>query len=270
MAIIRVNSNDYESGEVYLSKLSAEVEKEFIILRSLLSSYWKSKVDGPIYARNLKAVAISLSQIKLALDEIFSDNQYSITRTEFIYQVVTNLVFPFESPDLGTNDDDFRSFLQQVILFYFKGSVPSSIEEGIKLLTSSDVKIIEAYEAARKKGSGYDISDQFTFAIDVILTDRNQYNTMMLDRNIRILMSVLRPAHTLYKTKYILKDEYLGQSKPPITGTPARPHKVIDSYFADVSSKTYEDFRKFILGVKDIDVDGFKTSVRVNNESVTI
>lgn len=267
MAIIRINSNDYEAGEAYLARLGDETTKNFAILRSLLSSYFKSVVDGPSYARNLKAIAITLSQIRLSLDDIYNDIQYTATRTEFLYQVVTNLVFPKESPDLGTGDIEFREFLTNVIKCYFKGATPSSIEEGLKLLTSDQTKVIESFSSSRNYGSEYDISDSFSFSIDILLANEQSYNTAVLDRNIRILLATLRPAHTLYKIKFILQDSYVGNSTLPITGQPYEASKVLDTFTSEYSDAKYDDFRKFVLGIKDVDVDGFKTPITVVDET---
>lgn len=267
--LIRANANAYESGEVYLSRIQEEVNAEFTILRTLLSSYWKSTVDGPNYARNLKAVAIALSQIKTSLDSILDDTNWSATRSEYLYQVITNLVFPKDAPNLETDDSDFQSFLLSVIELYFKGSIPSSIEAGVKLLTGGDVKIVSAYEAARRPGSGYDISDEFTFAIDILLTNDSQINTMLTDRNIRILMSMIRPAHTLYKIKNILQDSYIGNYKPPTTGEPYQPNKIVDSGIMDYNDYSYDDFRKFTLGVFGLDPLGFKKAKTIIGEPHT-
>ncbi len=265
--LIRPNANAYESGEVYLARLQDEVNAEFKILLSLLSSYWKSSSDGPNYTRSLKAVATALSQIKISLDQILDDTTFAATRSEFVYQTITNLVFPKESPDLQSDDSSFQQFLLSVIELYFKGSIPDSIETGVKLLTGGDVKITSAYEAARKPGSGYDISDEFTFAIDILLTDESQINTMVSDRNIRLLLAMIRPAHTLYKLKNILRDEYIGNYTPPVVGIPYQPNKVLDELsVSEYADYRYDDFRKFVLGVYGKDPLGSKKPTEIFDE----
>lgn len=266
MAIIRVNTNAYESGELYLSELQNETEKNFAILLSLLSSYWKSTVDGPNYARSLKAIAIALSQIRLSLNNIYTDSNYTYTRSEYLYQVLTNLMFPKEAPNLESNDSDFREFLNNLIPLYFAGSVPDSIKSGIALLTGGEIKIYQMYEEAQKPGSGYDISDQFMFGIDVILDSPGQTNTLLSDRNIRILLQILRPAHTLYKIKFILKEEYTGNQTVPTQGQPYQPNKILDNPIYNISDYSYEDFRRFNLGVKEIDDLGRKTAKFIEAE----
>lgn len=266
MAIVKANTNSYELGEAYQARLQDEVDKNFAILLSLLSSYWKSTVDGPNYTKNLKAMAIALSQIRISLGEIFNDADYAATRGEFLNQVVTKLVFPDSVPDLENSDIEFREFLTKIIPLYFKGSVPSSVSEGVSLLTGGDVRVYAMFEEARKPGSGYDISDQFNFGIDVILDSPGQTNPFLADRNVRILLQIMRPAHTLYRLRFILRDEYLGNKTDPVTGLPFQPNKLVDSPEFDLSDHSYDDFRKFVLGVKNVDYLGVKVSHSVTAE----
>jgi hypothetical protein len=267
MAIVKLNANAYESGEAYLSSLQDEVERNFAILLSLLSSYWKSTVDGPNYARSIKAMATAISQIRVSLGDVFNDSEYAATRGEFINQVVTSLVFPKEAPDLDSSDIDFRHFLVSVIPLYFRGSVPSSIRDGVELLTKGKVVVYAMYEEARKPGSGFDISDEFSFGVDVLLDSPGQTNMFLSDRNVRILLQIIRPAHTLYRLRFILRDEYLGHQTKPVQGHPYQPNKVLDAPAADLANYSYDDFRKFVLGVKDVDPYGFKTPKYVTAEN---
>ena len=257
MAIVKVNSNAYENGEVYLAQLQNEVNKNFVILLSLLSSYWKSTTDGPNYARSLKAISIALSQIRLSLDDIYNDTEYALTRGEFLTQVVTKLVFPDTPVTLEKSDVEFRTFLVELIKLYFKGSVPDSIEKAVELVTGTDVVLHINYEDARQPGSGLDISDQFGFSIDVALNSPSQIDTILADRNIRIVLQILRPAHTLYTVRYILSDQYLGNNALPYIG-PKPPKKIDDSLSINLNDYRYEDYRKFVLGLYQVDPLGTK------------
>ena len=259
MAIVRANANAYESGEAYLSRLNIETNNNFSILLALLSSYWKSTVDGPYYARSLKAIAIALSQIRISLDEVYNDSEYALTRGEFINQVVGNLVFPDTQPELPYSDVEYREFLTQVIQLYFKGSIPSSIKSAVDLITGKDSVIYINYEEARKPASGYDISDQFGFSIDIALTSPSEIDVFLADYNIRLLLSILRPAHTLYTIRYILSDSYLGNQSIPYIG-PKPPNKIEDAFSFDLFDYRYEDYRKFVLGIYGVDEGGFKKS----------
>ncbi len=267
MPIIRVNFDAFEEGEQYRIRLVEEANRNFKIFLNLLSSYWRSTVDGPNYAREIKAMSLELARIRLALEDIRTDTKYSSTRSEFLYQILTSVVFPKRvpgAPNPGLQDLDFKEFLTDVIKLYFKGSIPSSIQEAVELLVNGRVSVTEAFLEARKPGSGFDISDQFAFIIDIILDSPGSTDVFLADRNIRILLNILRPAHTLYRLKFILEDEWPGQQDPDPDGR--QQSKVVDTFTFALSNYTYEDFRKFVEGVDGVDVLGTKKSVSVTGE----
>jgi hypothetical protein len=262
--IIRYNYNIF-GGEEYINRLQSEAERSFRILLSLLSSYWQSTIDGPNYARELKAVAIELSRLRLALEDIQQDVNYATTRTEFLYQVVTSTLFPQPSgaPNLNKSDEDFRQFLLQIIKIYYAGSIPDSLSKVVQLVTNEQVVIHENFLEARRSGSGYDISDQFGFSVDIILNSPGQIDVFTANRNIRLLFSIIRPAHTLYKLKFILQDTYLGSRH---TNLNIQTNKIRDENRWIFSDYRYEDFRKFVEGVQGVDPFGSKRTISIVNE----
>jgi hypothetical protein len=270
MAVTRYNLNAYDSGEEYLSRLNSETERNFKILLSLLSSYWQSTVDGPNYARELKTIAIELSKLKISLSDVQQDTNFLSTRSEYVYQVLTSMLFPKEKdiPDLGVSNEDFRTFLVKLISLYFTGSVPSSLESAVNLLTSQKVVITENYK--REDEVGFDISNQFGFDISLILNNASEVNTILSDKNVRILMSILKPAHTLYRIKNILQDEYTGagnKTDNPFTLTST--NKIKDESRFGLSNYGYESFKKSVYGVDGVDEAGSKKPVVVLEEDHT-
>jgi hypothetical protein len=265
--IVRVNLNAYESGEEYLNRLRDEAENNFRIFLSMLSSYWQSSVDGPNYARELKAMAISMSKIRLALDDVRTDTDYRLTRAEFIYQTLSSILFPGEIPNPDLADLDFGTFLRNIVKVYFKGSIPDSIQKAVELVTGGmKVLITENFEEARKPGSGFDISDEHTFNIDVFLSSPGAIDVFLAEKNIRILLSIIRPAHTLYRLKFVLQDEYVGNQTKTEDGLMLEPSKILDAFQMALSNYGYEDFRKFVLGIEGLDYLGVKKPVHVTDE----
>lgn len=260
MAIVRVNFDSFEEGEEYRNRLDLEARTNFNIFLSLLSSYWQSSVEGPNYTRELKAMSIALAQLRLALEEVRADTAYDQTRADFLYQTVTSVLFPKEAPDSGLGDLDFRDFLNQIIKIYFQGSIPLSMKQAVELFTGPGVIIREAFKESENPASGLDISDQFSFAFDVILTAPGAVDVISADRNIKIVLGIIRPAHTLYKIKYILQDAYGGQQSA------SNPHKITDTFSFVLSNYGYEDFRRNVAGVAGIDPLGVKKSVSVIGE----
>lgn len=266
MALVRVNLNAYEDGEEYLGRLNREAEKNFKALLSMLSSYWQSTIDGPNYAREIKAMAIAMSRVRIALDDVLADNDYRATRAEFLYQVLGSVLFPGEMANPSQNDADFAAFLRNLVQIYFAGSVPASIQAAVELVVDGmQVRITENYAEARKPGSGFDISDEHTFNIDVMLTSPGAIDVFLAEKNIRILLGILRPAHTLYRLKFVLQDEYVGNRE--LDGDMVvEPSKVLDAFRFALSNYGYEDFRRFVEGIEGLDPLGVKKPVIVEGE----
>ena len=261
MAIVRANLNAYEDGEEYLTRLSQEADTDFRVFLAMLSSYWRTTVDGPNYAREMKAMAIAMARVRVAMDDIRSDVDYRTTRGEFLYQVLTSMLFPGEAADPGYADIDFADFLRQLVKVYFKGSVPASVQKAVELVTGGmQVLLTENFKEARKTGSGFDISDEFTFNVDVFLPSPGSIDVFLAEKNVRILLGLIRPAHTLYRLKFVLQDEYVGNK------TDLQPSKVVDSFGFDLSNYGYEDFRKFVDGVHGLDPLGTKKLVHIKGE----
>ncbi len=266
MAVVRVTFDAYDDGEQYRARLVEEANRIFQVFLSMLSSYWQSTIDGPNYAREIKAMSLELARVRLALDDVRADTRYSATRTEFLYQVLSSVMFPSDPgvPDPGLPDQDLKALLLQILQIYFKGSVPSSMKEAAELFVNADVRVREAFVEARKPGSGYDISDQFGFEIDVLFGSLSGTDVIQSDKMIRILLDIIRPAHTLLRIKYVLQDEWPGQSDPD----PMKDNlsKIADSFRFVLSNYGYEDFRKHVAGVYGVDQLGVKKSKSVVGE----
>ena len=261
MAIVRVNFDNYEDGEEYKLRLETEANANFEIFLSLLSSYWQSSIEGPNYTRELKAMSIALAQLRLSLESIRSDISFEQTRGDFLYQTITSVLFPKDSPETGLGDLDFRDFLLKVINIYFQGSIPLSMKQAVELFTGPNSVIKENFTESENPASGLDISDQFGFSFDILLADPGSLDTILADKNVRLVLGIIRPAHTLYRIKFVLRDSYAGQlnNNPELS-------KITDIFSFALSNYGYEDFRKFVTGVYRIDPLGVKRAVSVIGE----
>lgn len=248
----RLNFNAYEGGEEYLTRVSEESDRNFRLFLSLLSSYWKSSIDGPNYTRAIRAMSSALAQIRLSLEDIQSDGSFPTTRTEYLHQVVTSVMFPGPdgAPDLRASDVEFRDFLTKIVSVYFAGSIPESIRRAVELVTGGEVVVRENYLDERKKGAPPGHPDQYTFTVDILMQSPEDVDVLLADRNIRLMLNIVRPAHTLYKVKYVLSDEYEG------VRTPYHPGKIDDSVATGLTAYGYEDFRRFTSGVAGQDPAG--------------
>lgn len=264
--LVRISWDAFEAGEQYESRLISEANNIFQVFLTMLSSYWQSSIDGPNYAREIKAMSIGLARIRLALDDVRSDIRYSTTRTDFLYQVMSSIMFPADPgvPNPNLSDQDLKQLLLNILSIYFQGSIPDSMQEAAQLFVNAQVIVKENFLEARKPGSGYDISDEFGFEIDVLFGSLKGTDVLLSNRMMRILLNIIRPAHTLLRIKYILQDTWNGQGDPD----PAKDNtaKVADSFRLAISNYGYEDFRRFVEGVYGVDDMGTKRSHSVVNE----
>lgn len=264
MAIVRVNFNVYDAGEDFLNRLEREATRNLQSFLTLLSSYWRSTIDGPNYARHLKAMSVELARVRMLLEDSRTDTYYNQTRPEFLYQVLTSVMFPqvTGAPDPKLPDIEFREFLISILNSYYRGSIPSSIQDVVNLFVDGRATIVENFLEARKPTSGFDISDQFTFNVDVALDSPDDIDIFLADKNVRLMLNIIRPAHTLYRIRYILRDEWIGQQDPDANIA----DKVTDKLTIKLFQYDYEDFRRYCDGIDGLDRLGVKVPVQIENE----
>jgi len=254
----RVNFSVERRGKEYNQRVLQRAQAIFGSLLNLLPSNYISAVQGPNYTIELKAIAVELAKIELALEDVNMDRDYTRTRTEFIYSTLGYLVFLNNTlPPLEFDDEAFRNFLLALVRIYFKGSIPDSIKDAVGLFITDDFKILENFLLTREGVSGLDISDEFGFQINVEVTGTFPPGLFDLQASIRIILDIIRPAHTLFRIRYILKDSY----KPNDGG------KVLDALRWKLRDYHYEDFRSYWTGIRDRDRLGQKMNQQVSDEN---
>jgi hypothetical protein len=254
----RVNFTLAQSGKEYQTRLAQRAQATLTTLLNLLPSNYISTVQGPNYTTELKAVAVEIAKIELALEDIDADMGFNQTRSDFIYSIIGYLVFlNGRIPVTTFDDEEFKRFLLSVIKIYFQGSIPTSIREGVELFISNSVTITENFLLTRGGASGLDISDQFGFQINLEGGDLPA-NVFGVDSNIRLILDIIRPAHTLFRIRYIFRDKY----EPNKDGA----GRILDTYRWRMANYYYEDFRVYTGGIKDRDRLGVKTNQTVSDE----
>jgi len=251
----RLNFNIQRQGKEYELRVLQRAQTVFSTLLGLLPSNYTSTIQGPNYTNELKAMAVELAKIELALEDVSFDQEYSHTRSEFLYSIVGYLCFLNNKiPNLSYSDEDFRTFLLNLIGIYFQGSIPKSIEGAVGLLITEEFETLENFLLQREGVAGLDISDQFGFQI--VIETNNQFPPGIFDfqSSLRIILDIVRPAHTLYTIRYIFKDEYLPGGS------------ILDSMRWDMWSYYYEDYRKYYNGILDRDRLGVKENIEVLGE----
>jgi len=254
----RVNYNTLtQGGKEYELRLVQRAGTVWTTLTNLLPSNYSASVVSANYTQELKSVALEIARIELALEDVNNDGGYTTTRSDFLWAIIGYLVFlNGQLPALTFDDTSFRSFLLSVIKIYFQGSIPTSMQEGVNLFVSENVTIYENFLLLRSGTSGLDISDEFGFQIDI--SGGFPPDASNLDANIKLILDIVRPAHTLYKLRYIFEDHFIPNGD--------QINRILDSYTWELSDYHYEDFRSYWSGIRDRDRLGAKVNQVVVNE----
>ena len=256
----RINYVVSQSGKEYNLRLLQRAQPIFTTLLNLLASNYISAVQGPSYTNELKAVAVELARLELALEDVDWDRSVGTTRSDFLYSIIGYFLFTNGSiPNLHWSDEQFRDVLINLIRIYFQGSIPKSMSDVASLFIKGDVRVSENFILIRKGASGLDISDQFGFDVDVVIPIGGGFppDLFAADSATRAILDIVRPAHTLYRLRYIFQDKYI----------PNEPlGKILDAMRWYMSSYFYEDFRVYCQGIRDRDRLGIKANKAVVSE----
>jgi hypothetical protein len=253
----RVNFNIERRGKEYNLRVVQRAQTIFSTLLGLLPSNYISSIQGPNYTLELKAVAVELAKIELAIEDVDMDLDYTKTRSDFLYSIVGYLAFlNGRLPGLDQSDEEFRSFLINIIRIYFQGSTPDSMQDAAELFFDSGTTL-ENFILQRAGVSGLDISDQFGFQVDIATGGVFPSNVFELQRALKLILDIIRPAHTLFRIRYIFTDDY----------NPNDPEgRILDEYRWRMANYYYEDFRSYWCGMRDRDRLGKKVNQTVTGE----
>ncbi len=253
----RVNRTTSATGKEYNLRLLQRAQPIFTTLLNLLASTYISAVQGPNYTTELKAVAVELARLELALEDVDTDRTINTTRPEFLYSIIGYFLFQNGSiPNLQWDDEQFRNVLINLIRIYFQGSIPKSMGDVAKLFIDGDIQVKENFLLIRQGASGLDISDEFGFDLDVVIPLGGGFpvDIFNADGAIRQVLDIVRPAHTLYRLRYIFQDRYIPND--PLG-------KILDAMRWYMSCYYYEDFRSYCAGIRDRDRLGVKRNQQV-------
>ncbi len=259
----RLNHTIQQNGKEYNLRLLQRSQSIFTTLLNLLPSNYVSAVQGPNYTLELKAVAVEIARIELALEDVDADRDYRTTRSDFLYSIIGYLLLVNSRiPALNYSDEEFRNFLLNLIRIYFQGSIPKSMADVVGLFISGEITVTEDFLLVRKGASGLDISDEFTFDISIVAPPGGGFppNVFAADSATRMILDLTRPAHTLFRIRYIFNDQYI----------PNEPFgKILDAMRWHLGAYYYDDFRAYWQGIKNRDRLGQKTNQAVTSESHT-
>ena len=256
----RLNHTIQQKGKEYNLRLMQRSQTVFTTLLNLLPSNYISSIQGPNYTVAMKAVAVEIARIELALEDINQDGDFTATRSDFLWSIIGYLLLVNNKlPPLVFSDEEFRNFLLNLIRIYFQGSIPDSMGDVVDLFMSGDIRVTENFLLVRGGASGLDISDQFGFQIDVVAPPGGGFppDVFANDTATRQILDLTRPAHTLFRIRYVFSDEYF--SNDPF-------NRILDDMRWDMGVYYYDDFRSYWNGIRDRDRLGKKVNVCVTGE----
>ncbi len=256
--VSRLNFSIERKGKEYNLRVLQRAQSIFNSMLNLLPSNYISSIQGPNYTLELKAVAVELAKIELEIENVDLDRDFTRTRSEFLYSIIGYLVFlNGRLPAIEFDDEEFRQFLINLIGIYFQGSIPESIRDASDLFLEENFEVVENFLLTRQGASGFDISDQFGFRVDVLTGGIFPVNVIEIQQSLSLIINIIRPAHTLFRIRYIFEDSY----------NPNDPQgRVLDEYRWRMASYYYEDFRSYWRGIRDRDRLGRKENRPVTDE----
>jgi hypothetical protein len=234
-------------------KVRSQVDRIMEVFLKVLPSNYVSQVTGPLYTIQLQALAERIADFQITAQEAFADNSYDYTRSEVLWQILGALVFP-DAGVVGApvleGDITYRTFLRRMVELLLQGSTAQTQKEGVELLTTAIVEVIERSVAARQTpNSAWGFDDQFTFEVNVtgsrttdtvppVILEDFPSNLLTLQNNTLLVLRALKPAHTLYEFRSLFQEVFGALFTDTVEWEYEQYH--------------YEDFRRFWLGAKCI------------------
>ena len=263
---VRLNYSVSPTGKEFNLRLLQRAQTIFTTLLNLLPSSYTSATQGPAYTNALKAVSLELGRMELALEDIRSDYNFALTtqaqtRSDFLFSIIGYLVLANgKIPPLQWDDATFRQFLISLIRIYFQGSIPKSMVDVVDLFYSGNVTVTEDFLLVRKGAAGYDISDEFAFQIDITAPSGGGFPPDVFDDDsaTRLILDLVRPAHTIFRLRYIFTDQYIPNDTFKV---------VLDAMRMSLGAYYYDDFRSYWVGIRNRDRLGTKTNMAVTGEN---
>jgi hypothetical protein len=192
-------------------------------------------------------MAEQLAEIQIHSTEILKDSQWDFTRTDFLWQMLGQFVFPGATDKSGipqiSSDTLYREFLHKMVLFLLMGATKAALEGGLEALDEDlIITVLERYleSPPRDANGSYSLEDQFT--IDILVETAGAGfpdDPFVTQENARLVIEALKPAHVLFTYSHLFRDAFTT------IATDTSVSFDLDSYY-------YDDTRKWCLGALEI------------------
>jgi hypothetical protein len=232
------------TGQAYQANKQALVNLLMQSFRSVLPSNYVSQVNGPWYTLQFQAMLEQLVDAQLTANEVLKDSSWDFTRPEFLWQALGTLVFPGGGVPRIDGDVRYREFLRGMVRLLLQGATTQSMKEGVELLDPDlVVQVVENYLATppRDPVGGKTLLDQFGVEVFVSTASGGfPADPFVTERNARMVLAALKPAHVLYTYSYLFTDAF-----EKVADDEGGLSLALDTYY-------YDDARKYCEGAKEI------------------
>jgi hypothetical protein len=202
-----------EEGTSYNREIKARANAILSTLMGFRPSNYQSNIPSTNYSKFLRAMSLQLAKLTFELERLADDISFEEVRSEFLQTTIGELVLiNDQTPETSFNDEEFRSFLLKIIDIYFQGATPESMRGAVMLFAEDDFDINELFRekdiSSLDLSDERDLSDQFGFQISFDRDDSFPDDHFDIQSNIRLLLRLVKPAHTLYEAKNVFADLY--------------------------------------------------------------
>lgn len=159
-----------QEGQVDDSRVRAVADQITTVFLNSLPSNYVAQTKGPYYIQQFQAISEELARIQVTAEDAYEDADYDFTRSEVLFQFLSDLIFP-TSAETGLpiidGDLTYRAFLQKMVLLLLKGSKAVTLLQGVEALTDAEVDILEKFKFIGQPGVAWGPADRFTFEINI-------------------------------------------------------------------------------------------------------
>lgn len=160
----------------------------------------------------LKTISRELARLQSSLNAINTDKQYTLTRIEYLQQILGERLFLSDriAPQ-NYNDESYRNYLLAIKSAYLKGSKKEFIEALASEFTGQQILLDELYLKLRQKDTSLDVSDTNMMVVNVLIDQLAPgYSVESLQDDLNFFINLTKPAHVLYDTNLIWTEQIDG------------------------------------------------------------
>jgi hypothetical protein len=199
----------FPDNKAFRKQLSNLADNVLGQMQGLLASNYPSDPNTNL-AVFYKVLSREAARLQLGINAINDDKQYTLTRPQFLQQVLGERL-GLGSRIAPTNYDDqsYRNYLLSIKNAYLVGSLKDNIEALASEFTGQTVNIRELYLEARDPHSSLDVATSANMMVVNVLIDTLRAGTDLatLSQDLNFFVGLVRPAHVLYDTRFIWTEQ---------------------------------------------------------------